>query len=39
MAELDALLGSIADRVFVGPATERICGAREGLANMQLADA
>jgi hypothetical protein len=36
MAELEALLRSTAGRVFVGPATERICGAREGLANMQF---
>jgi RHS repeat-associated protein len=35
MAELDALLKSVADRVFTGPATERISGAREGLWTMQ----
>ena len=31
MAELDALLRSVKDRVFTGPATEKIVGAREGL--------
>jgi hypothetical protein len=36
MAELEGLFRSTAGRVFVGPATERICGAREGLANMQF---
>ncbi len=35
MAELDALLKSVAGRVFTGPATERISGAREGLWTMQ----
>jgi RHS repeat-associated protein len=35
MAELDALLKSVEGRVFSGPATERITGAREGLWNMQ----
>jgi RHS repeat-associated protein len=36
MAELDATLGSVRERVFVGAATERVTGAREGLANMQV---
>ncbi|HEX4262949.1 MAG TPA: RHS repeat-associated core domain-containing protein [Verrucomicrobiae bacterium] len=35
MTDLDALLKSVQDRTFVGPATERITGAREGLWNMQ----
>jgi RHS repeat-associated protein len=35
IAELDALLKSLEGRVFAGPATERITGAREGLWNMQ----
>jgi RHS repeat-associated protein len=35
MTELDALLKSVAGRVFTGPATERISGAREGLWTMQ----
>lgn len=35
MTELDALLKSVQDRVFCGPATERISGAREGLATMK----
>jgi RHS repeat-associated protein len=35
MIELDALLESVKDRVFSGPATERIVGAREGLCNMR----
>jgi RHS repeat-associated protein len=35
MTDLDALLQSVQDRTFVGPATERISGAREGLWNMQ----
>ena len=35
MTELDALLKSVEGRVFSGPATERITGAREGLWNMQ----
>jgi RHS repeat-associated protein len=35
MAELEALLKSIEDRVFSGSATEKICGAREGLHNMK----
>ena len=35
MTELDALLRSVEGRVFAGPATERISGAREGLSNMQ----
>jgi RHS repeat-associated protein len=34
MAELDVLLKSVEGRVFSGPATERITGAREGLWNM-----
>lgn len=33
--ELDALLKSVEERVFSGPATERVVGAREGLWNMQ----
>jgi RHS repeat-associated protein len=36
MTELESLLESIQDRVFSGPATERITGAREGLSNMQI---
>jgi RHS repeat-associated protein len=35
MAELDETLRSVGDRVFVGSATERVTGAREGLANMR----
>jgi len=35
MTELDALLKSVEGRVLVGPATEKISGAREGLWNMQ----
>jgi len=35
MAELEVLLSSVGDRVFVGSATERLTGAREGLANMR----
>jgi RHS repeat-associated protein len=35
MTELEALLKSVENRVFVGAATERITGAREGLWNMQ----
>jgi len=35
IAELEALLKSVEDRMFSGPATERITGAREGLWNMQ----
>lgn len=35
MTELEALLKSVESRVFVGSATERISGAREGLWNMQ----
>jgi RHS repeat-associated protein len=35
MAELQALLKSVEGRTFVGPATERITGAREGLWSMQ----
>jgi RHS repeat-associated protein len=35
MMELDTLLKSIEGRVFSGPATERITGAREGLWNMR----
>jgi RHS repeat-associated protein len=35
MTELEALLNSVANRVFVGPATEKISGARAGLANMK----
>ncbi len=35
MTELDALLKSVEDRAFSGPATERITGAREGLWNME----
>jgi YD repeat-containing protein len=35
MTELDALLKSVEGRVFRGPATERITGAREGLSYMQ----
>ena len=34
MTELDALLKSVEGHVFIGPATERITGAREGLWNM-----
>lgn len=35
MTELDALLKSVEGRVFVGPATEKISGARQGLSNMK----
>jgi RHS repeat-associated protein len=35
MTELEALLNSVAGRVFVGTATEKIGGAREGLWTMQ----
>jgi RHS repeat-associated protein len=35
MTELEALLKSFEGRVFVGSATEKIAGAREGLWNMQ----
>ena len=35
MAELGELLNSVEGRVFCGPATEKIAGAREGLMNMQ----
>ncbi len=35
MSELEALLKSFEGRVFVGSATEKIAGAREGLWNMQ----
>ncbi len=35
MQELEALLRSLEGRVVVGPATERIAGASQGLANMQ----
>ncbi len=35
MTDLEALLKSVENRVFVGAATERITGAREGLWNMQ----
>jgi RHS repeat-associated protein len=35
MSDLDALLKSVEYRVFSGPATERIVGAREGLWNMR----
>jgi RHS repeat-associated protein len=35
MTELEALLKSLEDRGFVGAATERITGAREGLWSMQ----
>jgi len=35
MTELEALLKSFEDRVVVGPATDRIADAREGLWNMQ----
>lgn len=35
MTELEALLKSVEGRTFVGSATERIAGAREGLWNMQ----
>jgi RHS repeat-associated protein len=35
MAELEALLESVQDRIFSGRATEMICGARQGLWNMQ----
>ncbi len=35
MSELESLLKSVEGRVFLGPATERISGARQGLANMK----
>src|SRR5439155_1618962 len=35
MTELEALLNSVQGRVFLGPATDKIAGAREGLWNMQ----
>src|SRR5262249_16746266 len=35
MAELKTLLDSVQDRAFLGPATEKICGAREGLWYMK----
>jgi RHS repeat-associated protein len=35
MAELETLLKAVEGRVFVGSATEKITGAREGLWNMQ----
>jgi len=35
MTELEALLKSVEARVFVGAATEKITGAREGLWSMQ----
>src|SRR5205823_5026323 len=35
MTELETLLKSVEGRVFVGPATEKIAGAREGLWSMQ----
>jgi tetratricopeptide (TPR) repeat protein len=35
VTELDALLKSVKSRVFSGPATEMITGAREGLWNMR----
>jgi RHS repeat-associated protein len=35
MTELEVLLKSVENRTFVGAATERITGAREGLWNMQ----
>jgi len=35
MTELEALLKSVENRMFVGAATERITGAREGLWSMQ----
>src|SRR2546426_636964 len=35
LSELESLLKSVEGRVFLGPATERISGARQGLANMQ----
>jgi YD repeat-containing protein len=35
MAELQEMLASAGDRVFIGPATERLTGAREGLWSMQ----
>ncbi|MEY2540951.1 MAG: hypothetical protein QOI22_553, partial [Verrucomicrobiota bacterium] len=34
MDDLEPLLNSVASRVFVGPASEKISGARAGLANM-----
>lgn len=35
MDDLEPLLNSVKDRVFVGPATEKISGAQAGLANMK----
>jgi RHS repeat-associated protein len=35
MTELEALLNSVEGRIFVGPATEKISGARAGLSNMK----
>ncbi len=35
MAELETLLDSVKDRVFIGPATEKIAGARQGLWTMR----
>lgn len=35
MTELEALLNSVEGRVFLGPATEKIVGAREGLWTMK----
>jgi hypothetical protein len=35
MTELEALLKSVEGRTFVGAATEKITGAREGHWNMQ----
>ena len=35
MSELDALLQSVEHRTFCGPATEKIAGARAGLAEMR----
>ena len=35
MEDLEALLKTVEKRVFVGPATEKIAGAKEGLWNMQ----
>jgi RHS repeat-associated protein len=35
MGELEALLRSVEDRAFSGPASERIVGAREGLSEMR----
>ena len=36
MVELEALLKSVEDRAFSGPATEMITGSREGLVAMQI---